>query len=570
MAGVLGRGGTSGSGNGASIQDDFYFSDTTERDAFTTANPDRLFDGVICAVGSVGTYSYFEWNATLSQWFATVRLAQGPTGAQGPQGSPGTDGDYVNSAGFVGDDIVFGDTGGRNFPLTDAVNTLQGPKGDNAPQVLSQYGQDIGGPWVDQATYDGNPSLYNFRQDSVDGGATFGAAYQFKSSQAELPAGWRWVDDGNNGLQLQDPNGNTIWEVSENGVTSSKFKILDSILEFGSTKNMHDLGENVGFVNTQSGQVFTPTWQDGEGDWRPFCRNKGSELTRWNGEPFINADTGNTVTFELPLTITMNRRSHAFYVNSVSTFNNCTLLILQGGKTKMRLEGYDILPGEQRYAFADSVDGHPFIDFLQGQSYTVQLLNESGSLVTVYAQDGNSALPWFALDTTEFTDTTLVCGDSMGGGVTWDDTNRKINLTAATSDDLGGVKVGSGLAIQPDGKLYSTVSGSIVTSVPDLAGRNALPQIAQSYTCNVISENRIYYLNANQDPSVDANWQLGPTTEASVTGFKGKGDTDPRVGVIEATVGDYTSDLIPVVDDDNGEKWVRGKDATGFYWKRIA
>lgn len=564
----LGGNGGIGSTGGASIAEDMFFANTAARDTWTGANPTRLTQGVCCAVDDgAGGYDYFQWDESGAQWNDANLIFQGRTGPKGDQGAPG---DHVNAANFVGDDIVFGDTGGRTFPLANAVNALKGPKGDNAPNVIFEYANNQGGPWVDQATYDASPNAYNFRKESADNGATFGPAYQFKSSQAELPAGWRWVDNGGGGLQLQDTNGTTIWEVSPDGVISSKFNILDSILEFGSTKNMHDLGENVGFVNTQSGKVFTPTWQESEGDWRPFCRNKGTELIRWNGDPFVNADLGNTVTFELPLTVTMNRRSDAFYVNSVGTFNNCTLLILQGGKTKMRLEGYDILPGEQRYAFVDSKDAHPFIDFLQGQSYTVQLLNESGSPVTVYAQDGNPLLPWFALDTTEFTDTTLVCGDSMGEGVSWDDVNRLINLTAATADQFGGVKVGSGLAIQPDGKLYSTVSGSIVTSVADLAARNALPQIAQSYTCNVIAENRIYYLNANLDPSVDGNWQLGPTTEASVTGFKGAGDTDARVGVIEATVGDYTADLVPVVDDVNGEKWVRGKDATGFYWKRIA
>lgn len=544
---VVGGGGS----GGASIAEDMYFTDIAERDAFATANPARLKQGVICGVINGAVYDFYVWDEDTSDWRDGDVILQGKKGDIGPQG---VQGDHVDSAAFVGDDIVFGDTGGRSFPLADAVNALKGPKGDDAVTTF-EYAVDISGPWVDQATYNANPSQYSFRKESYDGGANFGDGYQFKSSRAELPAGWRWVDDGSGNLQLQDPNAQTIWSVSADGVTSSKFQVLDSIFAFGSTKQMHDLGENVGFVNTQTDSVFTPTWQAYADDWRPFCRNKGAELTRWNGGTFIDVDTGNTTPFNLPLTVTMNRRSHAFYINSVGAFNNCTLLILQGGKTKMKLEGYNITAGEQRYAFADSDNGHPFIDFLQGQSYTVKLVNESGSEITVYAQDGNPLLPWFALDTTEFEDVTLVCGDSMGEGVSWDDANRKVNLTAATNDEFGGIKVGSGLAIQPDGKLYSTVSGSIVTSVPDLAERNALPQIAQSYTCNVIAENRIYYLNANQDPAVDANWQLGPTTEASVTGFKGAGDSDPRVGIIEATQGDYTLDLIPTTDETTGVKY---------------
>lgn len=531
----------SSGGSGGVIADDLYFLTTVDRDNFFVANPSRLKDGVVCAINADPLdVDYYEYSD--SQWRLTNRIFQGERGVQGEVG------DHVNQAVFAGDDIVFTDTGARQFPLANAVNVLKGPVGDPAPNIINEYSIDDGGPWVDQATYSLNPNQYAFKRESVDGGATFGVSYQFKSSQSELPAGWRWVDDGLGGLQLQDEHTHTLWSVSEDGVTSARFNIQDSVLRFGSTKTMHDLGENVGFVNNITGSVFTPVWQKGDGDWSASCRKKVRELIRYNSETFINADLGNTTTFELPITVTFNRRSTAFYVNSVSNYPNATLLILQGGQTKMRLEGYNVLPGEQRYAFGDSLDGHPFIDFLSGQSYTVKLISEAGQEITVYAQDGNAALPWFALDTVEFEDEPLLGASDAGEGLTYDAGTNTLNVAVGSADAIGGYKIGSGLAVDGNGRLYSTVSGSIVVVVADLAARNALPQIAQSYTCNVQSENRIYYLNANLNPSVDANWTLGPTTEASVTGFKGKGDTDARVGVVEATQGDYTSDEITYKD----------------------
>ena len=41
-----------GSNSAGSIALDMYFSSTTARDAWTVANPGRLFQGVTCAVGS--------------------------------------------------------------------------------------------------------------------------------------------------------------------------------------------------------------------------------------------------------------------------------------------------------------------------------------------------------------------------------------------------------------------------------------------------------------------------------------------------------------------------------------
>ena len=529
------------SGAAAVIADDMYFATTGDRDTFSAANPARLTDKVVCAInGDPSNVEYYEYSD--NQWRLTSRIFQGERGIQGEVG------DHVNQAVFAGNDIVFTDTGARQFPLADAVNILRGPIGNSAPNIINEYSIDDGGPWVDQATYGLNPNQYAFKRESVDGGVVFGAGYQFKSSTSELPAGWRWIDDGLGALQLQDQAGTTIWTVSSDGVTSSRFNILDSVLQFGSTKTMHDLGENVGFVNSITGNSFTPVWQKGDGDWSASCRKKVRDLIRYNGETFTNADLGNTTTFELPITVTFSRRSTAFYVNSVSNYPNATLLILQGGKTKMKLEGYNILPGEQRYAFADSLDKHPFIDFLQGQSYTIKLISEAGQEITVYAQDGNATLPWFALDTTEFEDEPLLDAGAAGEGLTHDAVTNTLNVAVGSANTVGGYKIGSGLAVDGNGKIYSTVSGSIVVVVADLVARNALPQIAQSYTCNVQSEKRIYYLNSNLDPSDDVNWTLGPTTEASVTGFKGKGDTDARVGVIEATQGDYTSDEITYKD----------------------
>lgn len=476
-----------GGGSGGSIATDMYFASLAARNAMPA---DRRVQGVVCAVEDGADYDYYQWDEAGNTWRAANLIFQGTEGAQGDKGDAGA---RVNSAAFNGNDIRFGSTDGVNVDLVNAKITLRGETGPSGPNIIVEYSINAGGPWVNQTTYDGNPTAYTFRRESRDGGLTFQDGHQFKASQASLPAGYTWAEDGQGGLQLADPSGDNIMNVTSQGVTTERLTVQDSVISFGGTKMLQDVGENVAFMNTITDIAYVPVWQETTGDWRAVKRVKGAANVKMNNPAgYVSADETAQVTADFSMTLTANRRISAFYTNAVSGHTNATILISQGARTMMRLEGFDIIAGEQRHAFLGSNDEHPFMDAHQGQTLRMQVFDSNGTPIQVRPMTGAVTTPWFAIDSDEFEDVDLVHAGSMGEGVAYDNSTEQVHLTAGTPTELGGFKVGVGLAVDSDGVLTSTVSGSVVTSVSTLDIRRSLPIIPQSYTCNVISEERIY------------------------------------------------------------------------------
>ena len=70
---------TNSSASIGSIADDMYFASTADRDTFTAANPNRLYQGVTCAVGTT-TYDYYQWNDVTKDWAKANLIFQGQKG----------------------------------------------------------------------------------------------------------------------------------------------------------------------------------------------------------------------------------------------------------------------------------------------------------------------------------------------------------------------------------------------------------------------------------------------------------------------------------------------------------
>ena len=69
-----------GPSGGASVAKDMYFATTAERDAFTTNNPARMYQGVTSAVDNAATYDYYQWDETNSTWLSANLIFQGKDG----------------------------------------------------------------------------------------------------------------------------------------------------------------------------------------------------------------------------------------------------------------------------------------------------------------------------------------------------------------------------------------------------------------------------------------------------------------------------------------------------------
>ncbi|AFE86201.1 putative tail fiber [Salinivibrio phage CW02] len=121
-------------GSGAGISEDMFFSNTAERDTFTTDNPDLISQGVVCAVDNgVGGYDYYQWEESSTSWKDANLIFQGrkgdkgdvgPQGPQGPQGEEGPQGPKGDS--FDGFHSSLSGKNATNSHPISAITGLQG------------------------------------------------------------------------------------------------------------------------------------------------------------------------------------------------------------------------------------------------------------------------------------------------------------------------------------------------------------------------------------------------------------------------------------------------------------
>ncbi|CAH9011617.1 hypothetical protein VP121E341_P0016 [Vibrio phage 121E34-1] len=63
-----------------------YFSSNLERDEFTENNPERIYQGVTCAVESADKYVFFMWDSAGEGWLEADKIYQGQEGEPGKKG----------------------------------------------------------------------------------------------------------------------------------------------------------------------------------------------------------------------------------------------------------------------------------------------------------------------------------------------------------------------------------------------------------------------------------------------------------------------------------------------------
>lgn len=119
----------------------------------------------------------------------------------------------------------------------------------------------------------------------------------------------------------------------------------------------------------------------------------------------------------------------------------------------------------------------------------------------------------------------------------------KIDDAADTYVKLEGANLPNGYAmLDGSGKIPASLldlADSAYKVVANKAERLALPQTANLTICVQVDEDRLYYLNGNLDPAVEANWFAGQSATVS-----GVSRVFGRTGEIEAQAGDYTADQI--------------------------
>lgn len=101
----------SGAANVVVVKNDHFFADITERNAYFTANPTELRDGIIVSVGA----NYEERENGV--WVDVTAIMQGPRGLKGDKGDPGES--VVGPKGDMGEQGPPGTVNNHTHTVTD-------------------------------------------------------------------------------------------------------------------------------------------------------------------------------------------------------------------------------------------------------------------------------------------------------------------------------------------------------------------------------------------------------------------------------------------------------------------
>lgn len=112
------------------------------------------------------------------------------------------------------------------------------------------------------------------------------------------------------------------------------------------------------------------------------------------------------------------------------------------------------------------------------------------------------------------------------------------------------------LKVDADGKLYATAKAARYIVAANQAARLALGAVPNLTIAQQVDTSRMWFLNADLDPSVAGNWVDGGSTSAGVNSF------NTRTGLVVPVVGDYLAyltDFVKARGYTTGEV-VRGSD----------
>jgi len=132
------------------------------------------------------------------------------------------------------------------------------------------------------------------------------------------------------------------------------------------------------------------------------------------------------------------------------------------------------------------------------------------------------------------TSTAVVAGVSKPDGATIKATGGVYSAVNATGTTNGVVRAdNTTIKIDGNGVMSSALSAATYSIVGSQAAMLALPKLTNLTICTRTDNNHVYYLNANQDPTVLANWVDGGSTANNVLSF------NARTGAILPVAGDY-------------------------------
>lgn len=485
-----------GGGGAPSVRDEYRFTDTAARDAYFVSNPSKLRDKL-----------YVITDGTLQEYDST-------------------EGQFNNIS-----------------------QIYEGPKGDSAPVVLFQYSADGSTSWSNTL----NTTIHKYWRWSTDNGVTWspdGIRYSAVSSSTGVPDPYRYEVGANGKLQLfkdtqmiaeQDDDGTWLADSVKTGTGS---------IHIGELFSAGSAGRHIVWVNHDNNTAY-------------HAAASGVSLDGTTKTPLSTSIVGD-VTFDYPngsnYSIGSIDYNYVFNAPINAVFFGLNLIAGEEFTGRLRWKVEDVNNGLEIASFYTSVavldGGNLSISFKYplwsqaGKSYRLTLTKDDGSYFKVRVGDDGTT-PFRMNEIAPYTDypvfhegdpvsvaaslNTLTGADRISGAAIK-------NLPVASSDTAGVVKVGPTLSMDGSGVLNTNVTAAEKRAVAGQSAMLALPQISNLYIVTRTDLNQIYYLNANDDPSVLANWEAGPSTADTVASFNG------RIGDVTPQAGDYTLDMVATTD----------------------
>ena len=511
---ISGIGGGSGSG-ALTVKDRHFFASTVDRDDYFLASPSDLTDGLYVSVSN--------------------QLQQ------------------------------YDEEGGTWEDVTPVVT---GPSGDDAVPLQIQYSADGSTNWTGTL----NTSLHKYWRWSTDGGATWspdGVRYSAASAATGIPDPYSYQVGANGKLQLFK-DAQMIMEQDEEGSwIATSIATGTGSLHIGELHNNGSGGEQVVWVNEDSQIAYFPPWGgisvDGSTQVGTEARVH-SELQ--TAEPDGSPAGAGSIDYNYDFTSPSKVCFHRVDLMPAETFS---------GRVKWRVVKSTGKEVAAFYREVNLVDGQVFeLRFNYplwagaNQTFRLTLTKDDGTIVKVRPASGDLALPYRKNYFTTYEDYTMLHEGNPSetgqilSGLTGSDriaASAIRDFPAASATEYGMVKVGPTMTIDGDGKLDANVAAAEKKAVSDEAAMLALPQISNLYIVTRTDVDKLFYLNANEDPAEITNWEEGASVGDTVSSFNG------RSGAVVPATGDYNQKQIKTIHDDTAAEGWFGIDNTGIYWE---
>ena len=505
----------SGSGGAITVANDLFFADVPSRDGFFSANPSRLKDGV-----------YVSVNGELQKYKAS-------------------------------DD---------SFQTMTPV--LQGQKGDSAPGLTIQYSANGTSGWTETL----NTSLHKYWRWSSDGGVTWspdGVRYSAASAATGIPDPYSYQVGANGKLQLFRDDQMIMEQDEEGAWLATSIATGTGSLHIGELHNNGSGGEQVVWVNEDSQIAYFPPWGgisvDGSTQIGTEARVHSDLQT---DEPDGSPAGAGSIDYDYDFTSPAKICFHRVDLMPAETFS---------GRVKWRVVKSTGKEVAAFYREVNLVDGQIFeLRFNYplwagvNQTFRLTLTKDDGTIVKVRPSSGNLSLPYRKNYYTTYEDYAMfhagnpsVVGQELSN-LTGSDriaASAIRDFPAAGATEYGMVKVGPTMTIDGDGKLDANVAAAEKKAVSDETAMLALPQISNLYIVTRTDVDKLFYLNANEDPAEIGNWEEGASVGDTVSSFNG------RSGAVVPATGDYNQKQIKTIHDDTAAEGWFGIDNTGIYWE---